>query len=603
MEPLVGHCDPRRPPGSCSPPVTSAPALGAARNCWSRRTVVHRPCKPRASTLATPRGGNIGVAWGTGSWNHLDLPEEPSASGSTWRPLCRAPSRSCESLLCGEGSGREAGQGDRRRGAGIVRGSADCGVGDSETGVFGGRGGRGGGSGDSGRDSGGGERVISHRSGGGGDAEEESVRSSTAVRSSLVSWLVQEIPLEPNPGDPSAPSTKQGSPYNSNLTTAPPIPDMHLPLSRASSTSSSSSSDDDDDDYTGIPVVAERPASASGPRVGGKRAALGRLVNGVLGALVSPERLLRHRVRVLMRDPATRLGELACCFRARVGQEVAAVEATRAAATPSRASEDEQRGEERGDEGDGEVEAAEEKEGETSPTFLQELGAALADIREEMSASRELEFGVLQLLPEESRESALESCLAACLLRPLHGAIVACLEARRGLDGSASRLARGLRAARGGPCPCMWCGGERPLPPPSVEGVRRTLAAMGRAYAPYGKVARLLAACRLVYDAMGTATSRGEALGADDFVPALVHVVSRVELPSLIVHVLYAMEMMNPLALHGEGGYYLTTLYGVLFMLEREQSGGRCERRGLSRRAQRSLHSWERRRTARLVRR
>ncbi|XP_061429607.1 ras and Rab interactor 1-like isoform X2 [Lethenteron reissneri] len=329
---------------------------------------------------------------------------------------------------------------------------------------------------------------------------------------------------------------------------------LHLPLSRASSTSSSSSSDDDDD-YSGTPAVAERPASASGPRVGGKRAALGRLVNGVLGALVSPERLLHHRVRVLMRDPATRLGELACRFRARVGQEVAAVEATKAAATPSRASEDEQRGEERGDEGDGEVEAAEEEE--TSTTFLQELGAALADIREEMSASQELESGVLQLLPEESRESVLESCLAACLLRPLHGAIVACLEARRGLDGSASRLARGLRAARGGPCPCMWCGGERPLAPPSVEGVRRTLAAMGQAYAPHGKVARLLAACRLVYDAMGTATR----------------------------------------------GYYLTTIYGVLFMLEREPSGGRCERRGLSRRAQRSLHSWERRRTARLARR
>ncbi|MGH0173571.1 UNVERIFIED_CONTAM: hypothetical protein FKN15_066272 [Acipenser sinensis] len=87
----------------------------------------------------------------------------------------------------------------------------------------------------------------------------------------------------------------------------------------------------------------------------------------------------------------------------------------------------------------------------------------------------------------------------------------------------------------------------------------------------------------------------GKPHGADDFLPVLMYVLVRSNLPALLLDVEYMMELMDPTLQLGEGSYYLTTTYGALEHIK--NYGKLAVTRQLSLEIQDSIHRWERRRT------
>ncbi|KAG8450830.1 hypothetical protein GDO86_003194 [Hymenochirus boettgeri] len=65
------------------------------------------------------------------------------------------------------------------------------------------------------------------------------------------------------------------------------------------------------------------------------------------------------------------------------------------------------------------------------------------------------------------------------------------------------------------------------------------------------------------------------------------------DLTSIQLDVEYMMELVDPSQLQGEGGYYLTTLFGALYHI----SSFNILSRQLSNEAQNSIRQWQRRRT------
>ncbi|KAI4813019.1 hypothetical protein KUCAC02_024373, partial [Chaenocephalus aceratus] len=83
--------------------------------------------------------------------------------------------------------------------------------------------------------------------------------------------------------------------------------------------------------------------------------------------------------------------------------------------------------------------------------------------------------------------------------------------------------------------------------------------------------------------------------GADDFLPMLTYVLAQCDMPQLNNEILYMMELLDPSLLHGEGGYYLTSAYGAMSLIQNFQEEQAA--RVLSSETRNTLHQWHRRRT------
>ncbi|KAL0993928.1 hypothetical protein UPYG_G00115660 [Umbra pygmaea] len=226
--------------------------------------------------------------------------------------------------------------------------------------------------------------------------------------------------------------------------------------------------------------------------------------------------------------------------------------------------------------------------------ILQSIRLFLSHAKAFMLECGELEPPIETLVPEDEIDLVLEKAMFRCVLKPLKGQIDRTLKALHEQEGSNQRMADSLAAARG-KTP-LECFGVRVVVPDAagVEKVRQKLVLMSRAYSPIDKVVLLLQVCKLIYQAM-TEHSAQE-YGADDFLPALSYVLVQCNMPELSIEVEYMMELLESSWLTGEGGYYLTSVYASLCLIQSQpEAVPPC---GLTQEARNSLKNWSRRRNS-----
>ncbi|KAM4044099.1 ras and Rab interactor 3-like isoform 1-T4 [Anomaloglossus baeobatrachus] len=185
----------------------------------------------------------------------------------------------------------------------------------------------------------------------------------------------------------------------------------------------------------------------------------------------------------------------------------------------------------------------------------------------------------------------IETSLYKCLLKPLKDVIYSRLLEIHNRDGSLAKLLGNQKKMKANSSE------QRPragIPGPcTMDKIQQKLSLMHMAYSPEKKKLLLLKVCKLIYEAMETSSGKKEAFGADDFLPVLIHVLLGCDLTSVQLDVEYMMELLDPMQLQGEGGYYLTTLFGALYHI----SSYNTVSRQLSVEAQNSIRQWQRRRT------
>nr|XP_056701756.1 ras and Rab interactor-like protein [Euleptes europaea] len=362
-----------------------------------------------------------------------------------------------------------------------------------------------------------------------------------------VSWI-EAAPVTAPLCLPPKESGSESSPLNEPLV-LPPIPELD---------SLSLSSIEDEGD--GLPLKAShkkrRPSSAILPyKVRHRLSAVG----NALGGLLSAERRVSNRVQELAQEPMSYLGGLVQSF---VGHIL------RGAGTQH----------------------------PTSTDMLQEIRQMISNLKGYLCESSELrtfcEHGEAE---EMDLGSVVEATLYKCILKPLRDSIYAQLLDFHTCDGSLARL-REHRAAMNQQS-LAELGVTAGVPDGAgLERIQTKLNLMHQAYSPKKKETQMLKVCKLIYEAMNQAAGQTEPFGADDFLPVLTYVLLKCDIVSAQLDVEYMMELMDPSQLQGEGGYYLTTWFGVLYHIANFQPAAMATRQ-ISIEAQRSIHQWHRRRT------
>ncbi|CAJ1085963.1 ras and Rab interactor 3 isoform X1 [Xyrichtys novacula] len=230
----------------------------------------------------------------------------------------------------------------------------------------------------------------------------------------------------------------------------------------------------------------------------------------------------------------------------------------------------------------------------TSVQLLQGLRLFLSQAKCCLLDSGELEPPIETLVPENEKDLALERAIFSCVLRPLRSCLDKALVELHNQDGSSQRLTQNLLRLRGDAA--MERLGVRTGVPDSreVERVKQKLILMQRTHSPIDKVLLLLQVCKCVHKAMGSL--HGQEVGWDDFLPSLSYVLVECNRPHILIEVEYMMELLEPSWLGGEGGYYLTSVYASLCLiqsLDREQPISGC----LTPEAQDALKEWSSRRS------
>ncbi|XP_070711201.1 ras and Rab interactor 2 [Pempheris klunzingeri] len=230
----------------------------------------------------------------------------------------------------------------------------------------------------------------------------------------------------------------------------------------------------------------------------------------------------------------------------------------------------------------------------TSVQLLQGLRLFLSQAKCCLVDSGELEPPIETLVPENEKDLALERAMFSCVLRPLRSHLEKALVELHNQDGSSQRLTQNLLRLKGDAA--MERLGVRTGVPDSreVERVKQKLVLMQRTHSPIDKVLMLLQVCKCVHKAMGSL--HGQEVSWDDFLPSLSYVIVECNRPRILIDVEYMMELLEPSWLGGEGGYYLTSVYASLCLiqsLDREQPLSGC----LTPEAQEALKEWSSRRS------
>ncbi|XP_029311127.1 ras and Rab interactor 3 isoform X2 [Cottoperca gobio] len=230
----------------------------------------------------------------------------------------------------------------------------------------------------------------------------------------------------------------------------------------------------------------------------------------------------------------------------------------------------------------------------TSVQLLQGLRLFLSQAKCCLLDSGELEPPIETLVPENEKDLALERAMFSCVLRPLRSHLEKALVASHNQDGTSQRLTQNMIRLKGDVA--MERLGVRTGVPDSreVERVKQKLMLMQRTHSPIDKVLLLLQVCKCVHKAMGSL--HGQEVSWEDFLPSLSYVIVECNRPHILIEVEYMMELLEPSWLGGEGGYYLTSVYASLCLiqsLDREQPFSGC----LTPEAQEALKEWSCRRS------
>ncbi|XP_067831024.1 ras and Rab interactor 2-like [Heptranchias perlo] len=238
--------------------------------------------------------------------------------------------------------------------------------------------------------------------------------------------------------------------------------------------------------------------------------------------------------------------------------------------------------------------AMENKDKQTSSTeMLQGIHQMIISLRNYLSQSSELTHILDQIDQEEcDTDAAIEKALQKCVLKPLRDHIYASLLNFHTEDGSLKKLQDNQLVLRTQTLEELGVTAGVP-DAMGLEKIQQKLNIMHMVYSPWKKVTQLLKACKLIYEAMSGVS--GKPYGADDFLPVLTYVLASSNVTNLYLDVEYMMELLDQNQLQGEGGYYLTTLFGALYHISNFQP--RLLTRQMSDEAKSSLRQWRRRRT------
>ncbi|KAM4611816.1 ras and Rab interactor 2 [Polymixia lowei] len=230
----------------------------------------------------------------------------------------------------------------------------------------------------------------------------------------------------------------------------------------------------------------------------------------------------------------------------------------------------------------------------TSVELLQDLRLFLSQAKSCLLDSGELEPPIETLVPENEKDLALERAMFSCVLRPLKSVLDQALVALHRRDGSTRRLGQNLLRLKGEGA--MDRLGVRTGVPDcrEVDRVRQKLTLMQRTHSPIDKVLLLLQICKCVHKAMGSLN--GHEVSWEDFLPSLSYVIVECNRPHILLEVEFMMELLEPSWLCGEGGYYLTSVYASLCLIQRLE-GEEPLPHSLTQEAQEALREWGRRRS------
>ncbi|KAM9294379.1 ras and Rab interactor 3 [Gastrophryne carolinensis] len=230
----------------------------------------------------------------------------------------------------------------------------------------------------------------------------------------------------------------------------------------------------------------------------------------------------------------------------------------------------------------------------SSTEMLQEIRLMMTQLKSYLVQSTELKSIVdYNLYTDDKIDAIAEAALCKCVLKPLKAPIECYLREIHNKDSSLRLLTENQLVIQDTTTTDL--GITTSVPDCAImEKIIQKFGIMHKTYSPEKKITYLLKACKLIYDSMATGNP-GKHHGADDFLPVLMYVLARCDLPALLLDVEYMMELMDPALQLGEGSYYLTTTYGALEHIKNYDKI--TVTRQLSMEVQDSIHRWERRRT------
>lgn len=226
--------------------------------------------------------------------------------------------------------------------------------------------------------------------------------------------------------------------------------------------------------------------------------------------------------------------------------------------------------------------------------FLQTLRQFMTQMKAYLRQSSELDPPLESLIPEDQIDHVLEKAMHKCVLKPLKSIIEGVLHDFQVNSGAWQQLKENLELAKTKTPQQLGVDGAIPPDPVAIEKIRHKFLNMRKMYSPEKKVSLLLRVCKLIYTIMQD--NSGRMYGADDFLPILTYVVAQCDMPQLNTEIQYMMELLDPSLLQGEGGYYLTSVYGAMALIKNFQEEQAA--RVLSSEAKNTLHQWHQRRTA-----
>ncbi|KAJ8280263.1 hypothetical protein GJAV_G00052440 [Gymnothorax javanicus] len=230
--------------------------------------------------------------------------------------------------------------------------------------------------------------------------------------------------------------------------------------------------------------------------------------------------------------------------------------------------------------------------------MLQEVRSTLTSLREALFDCPEIQILIDGLgdISDAELDAIVEHSLHKVTLKSVSDHLYICLQQFRTSDGTLQQLQENQKALLGeDPKGLGGTEGAGVPDAPTLEKIQENWASMHQAYSPGKKVQILLKVCKSIYHSMKANASSGAVFGADDFLPCLTWVLLRCDVTTLQLDTDYMMELLDPMQLQGEGGYYLTSLYASLFYISSFRP--RQVSRQLSVEAQQSLSQWHRRRT------
>ncbi|KAK1905849.1 Rab interactor 2 [Dissostichus eleginoides] len=225
--------------------------------------------------------------------------------------------------------------------------------------------------------------------------------------------------------------------------------------------------------------------------------------------------------------------------------------------------------------------------------LLQTLRQFITQMKSYLRQSSELEPPIESLIPEDQIDQVLEKAMHKCLLKTLKPVVSMALKEFQVRSGEWLELKENLALAKARLPQEMGVADTLPPDPVAIEKIKHKFHTMIKLYSPEKKVSVLLRVCKLIYTIMED--NSGRLYGADDFLPMLTYVLAQCDMPQLNNEILYMMELLDPSLLHGEGGYYLTSAYGAMSLIQNFQEEQAA--RVLSSETRNTLHQWHRRRT------